>query len=370
MKRICTGVLALGLTAGLLIGPASAKDFSDIQGHWGQAAIQRVTDLGLFSGTGEDTFSPEEPMTRGMFVTALGQLANRLGAYQPAASAPAFEDVSQGAYYAPYVAWAYEKQIVSGTAAGTFSPEAQITREQMCTMLVRFLTGCTEYDLGAAQTGGVSFLDRASISDYAAEAVTLCQALGLVSGVAVQEGVEFQPQGAASRSAVAAVFSKLVDAADSWKTQTPEQPPEQPVQPDKPSGGGSGGGTVQDPEPGPDAPTQDEVKQEGEIAGYLQTMVEKYHASSYVETVDKEVKDCMEILMGCIEDALKQREDGQFLSKDFIQAQYAGEVEQVKAGYESLTEEQLTQINNVIVRLEESEHIYAVMDYFGVDYAG
>ena len=108
------------------------------------------------------------------------------------------------------------------------------------------------------------------------------------------------------------------------------------------------------------------------MAGYLQIMLDNYQSLTvdFLPTVDPQVQNCMAILMGCIRDALGQREKGQFLDRAYVQTRYAGEIQQLKTEYDGLTEEQLTQINNVIVRLASSEQIYFVMDYFGVENFG
>ncbi len=50
--------------------------FTDIASHWAKENIEFVVSRGLFSGTSTTAFSPNTAMTRGMFVTALGRLAN------------------------------------------------------------------------------------------------------------------------------------------------------------------------------------------------------------------------------------------------------------------------------------------------------
>lgn len=49
----------------------TVSTFTDIAGHWAKDAIEYVTDKALFNGTTATTFSPNEGMTRGMFVTVL-----------------------------------------------------------------------------------------------------------------------------------------------------------------------------------------------------------------------------------------------------------------------------------------------------------
>lgn len=50
-----------------------------------------------------------------------------------------FSDVSSTAWYAPYVAVAAEKGIITGRSAVKFDPNATITRAEMATMISRAL---------------------------------------------------------------------------------------------------------------------------------------------------------------------------------------------------------------------------------------
>nr|WP_325237821.1 S-layer homology domain-containing protein [uncultured Oscillibacter sp.] len=112
-----------------------APDFTDIKNHWAEDNIIFVASRGLLSGTGNNQFSPNTGMTRGMFVTALGRLADiDPNSYKTGK----FTDVKADAYYAPYVNWAAEKGIVNGTSATTFSPDTNITREQMAVIMANY----------------------------------------------------------------------------------------------------------------------------------------------------------------------------------------------------------------------------------------
>lgn len=50
--------------------------FADIANHWAKEDIEFVVGRGLLGGASATTFRPNTAMTRGMFVTALGRLAN------------------------------------------------------------------------------------------------------------------------------------------------------------------------------------------------------------------------------------------------------------------------------------------------------
>ncbi len=109
--------------------------FTDIVNHWAKDDIAFVTQRGLFGGTAADKFSPNMPMTRGMFVTVLGRLAN---ADVSGLDSSKFADVKTGAYYAQYVEWANKNNIISGTASDKFSPNTPITRDQMAAIIANY----------------------------------------------------------------------------------------------------------------------------------------------------------------------------------------------------------------------------------------
>lgn len=367
MKRFVRGLAGFCASSVLVLSPALAAGYTDVQNHWGQEAILDVTDRGFFTGTGEGEFSPDLPMTRGMFVTVLGRMAEWIELPVEAGES-IFSDVDAEAYYAPYVGWAYANGIVNGVGNDEFAPNSQITREQMCTCLYRFLSNYAGFDLTEYQQEN-DFLDQNEISAYAQDAVAVCYGAGIISGVPVENGAEFQPKVQATRAAVAVVLSNAANQIEAWKMEENSQP--DPSVPENPNQGGQQGGnttTPETPEEPDDEPSQEEREQEALVAQYLDIIVDSYHNSSYLLTTDPEVQDCMRLLMNCIEDALKQRENGQFLSREFVQNEYANQIDEVELAYNALTEDQLNQINNVIVRLADTEQIYYVMDYFGVDY--
>lgn len=195
---------------------------TDISGHWAEADIAWVLDMGLFNGTGADTFSPNGEMTRGMFVTVLGRYAGiDPDDYEDWYLPQLYTDVNDSYYYAPYINWATRHGIASGTGNRTFSPDAPITREQMAVFLVRF-ANAYGYLFGGESAGApASFDDEAKISGYAKEAVEIMRISGLLTGRAnAQGGYQFDPQSKAVRSECAAVFHRLFNTLtvdeDAW----------------------------------------------------------------------------------------------------------------------------------------------------------
>ncbi len=138
LKKIAAGLLTAAMLAGAAVTAhaASVADFKDVSPKaWYYDAVEYAADNGLFQGTTPNRFSPNGAMTRGMFVTVLSRYAqideSQYLLYR-------FRDVKQGAYYAPAVEWAARYGIVSGTGKDTFSPNQKVTREQIATFLYRY----------------------------------------------------------------------------------------------------------------------------------------------------------------------------------------------------------------------------------------
>ncbi|MBQ7500610.1 MAG: S-layer homology domain-containing protein [Clostridia bacterium] len=153
-------------------------DFTDVdQGSWYYAGVTSAYDKGLFSGTSSKEFSPEAPLTRAMFVTALARVVDFDTSVYGKST---FDDVGEDAWYSSAVAWAADKGIISGVGNNEFKPNEPITREQICTILSKFAASLSvalpyEYQ-------DKTFADADSISEWAAASVTACQRAGIVGG--------------------------------------------------------------------------------------------------------------------------------------------------------------------------------------------
>ena len=135
-----------------------------------------------------------------MFVTMLGRMHGNLGTYD----AHSFTDVEPGSWYEEYVSWAAYNGIVEGYDAAHFGPDDKITREQICTMIDRYLK-YEGYQIAAESAG--KFTDDGQISSWAYDSVVTARNLGLVIGYT--DG-SFRPQGLAARAEAATIFTRLI----------------------------------------------------------------------------------------------------------------------------------------------------------------
>jgi hypothetical protein len=179
------------------------KNFADNTIAWAKPSIDFVTEREIFLGTDSDKFSPNESVTRAMFVTAIGRLYER--SYGNVSGTSTFSDVDADAYYSKYVAWANDKGIIKGMGENLFAPNEKVTREQMAVIMLNFASFLKKVDIGDSSLG---YVDSTSISSWAMDGAKYCQETKVITG---REGDSFIPQGNATRAEVAAVITRFIE---------------------------------------------------------------------------------------------------------------------------------------------------------------
>lgn len=183
--------------------PVSGLPFGDVKSaDWFYNDVKYVYEKGMMAGTAADVFAPNATTTRAMIVTILYRLEG-----SPAVTGTsAFVDVPAGQWYTDAVNWAAANQIVNGTSATTFAPNASITREQMAAILYRYAQ-YKGYDVTKkADLSGYS--DNSQVSAYAKDALAWANAAKLINGVT---NTTLAPQGNATRAQVSAILHRFCD---------------------------------------------------------------------------------------------------------------------------------------------------------------
>ncbi|MGI6013455.1 MAG: CotH kinase family protein [Oscillospiraceae bacterium] len=168
---------------------------------WYYDAVNYVVERGLFNGTSELRFSPENVMTRAMAVTVL----HRLDGNPSVGDNDTFSDVDGNSWYGEAVAWAVENGIVNGYPDGTFQPERKVTREELVTIFYRYAE-YAEADTMAPEIPN-SYVDGATVSDWAREAFGWAIANELIHGTDSTTPT-LSPKGTAVRCQAAAIFQR------------------------------------------------------------------------------------------------------------------------------------------------------------------
>ena len=203
-RKIASLLLAGAMTVNIaaVSTAAHAAAFTDVPDDaWYSQAVDYAVSHGMFSGTGAGTFSPSTPMTRGMIVVVLSNVAK---ADVSSAKDASFSDVQPSDWYADAIDWAYEQGYVSGTGANTFSPNSVVTRAQIAVILSNYLHSINA-DLEEDGTSA-AFNDIAAIPSWALEGVKYMQAIGLMAG---DSAGNFNPNKELTRAEAATVFMRM-----------------------------------------------------------------------------------------------------------------------------------------------------------------
>ena len=113
----------------------NSKDFADVSaGSWYGDAVAFASSHELFNGTSATEFSPNAGMTRGMLAAVLSNLERGDGTDLT----NDFHDVADDAWYTDAISWAANNGIINGYGNNTFGPDDLITREQMAAMLYNY----------------------------------------------------------------------------------------------------------------------------------------------------------------------------------------------------------------------------------------
>ena len=111
-----------------------APGFSDVQpSDWFYGPVQWMACNGFVSGYADHTFRPGNNATRSQMAKIV-VLAARWPPQEP--QTPTFSDVLPGSAFYSYVETAAAHGIVSGYADGTFRPGNNVTRGQLCKIIV------------------------------------------------------------------------------------------------------------------------------------------------------------------------------------------------------------------------------------------
>ena len=178
--------------------------FKDVaDGAWYEDAARYVSDKGLMTGTGEAAFSPDLELTRAQLVTILWRLAGEIVVDGGAS----FADVNADAWYADAVRWATENQIVA--RAGGFGPDEVLTREETVLLMWKYAKSSGADVSVGEDTNILSYDDAFDITEGFAPAMQWGVGSGLIQGT---DGTHLSPQGQLTRAQTATILMRLPGA--------------------------------------------------------------------------------------------------------------------------------------------------------------
>ncbi len=210
-KTLSLVIAAVMLAAALTAVPSSAASadkpalpFGDVgSDDWFFDAVTYVFEREIMVGVTADTFSGSSPTTRAQLVTVLSRLD-----YSDEGgikNESGFKDVKGDDWFADAVDRAASLGIVNGYPDGTFRPDAPVLRQEICAMLSRFAEHQgMNYDENPIAEG---FSDGETIPEWAAESVEQMRLAGIVGG---NEKGEFSPEATATRAEIATMITRYL----------------------------------------------------------------------------------------------------------------------------------------------------------------
>ncbi len=182
--------------------PSSSVVFNDVKDHWAKDYIMELHEAGVINGVSETEFAPNDSISREAFLTMLIRaLGNELDTDYDAV----FDDVKPDDWYYQYVMEAFNMGIVNGTSVTEFGTGANISRQDLCTMIARALEAKgIEIDAETAD----EFADTIAIEIYAKDAVYGLKNLGIING---KDNNNFDPRGIATRAEAAKIMVGLIN---------------------------------------------------------------------------------------------------------------------------------------------------------------
>lgn len=209
MKKLIT-LLTITVMAFMSVTGVYAKNiFTDVEeGRWYYNSVIQASNDGIMLGTSATTFEPDTVVTREMFVTALVRLSiigqEEIDNYKDFKLH--FTDYDQNKWYSASVAWATEHGIVKGVSDSEFGIGQPVTREQIATLLSRYLDTYFIV-LPLAKSPTEAFADTPA--KWAEKAVDKMRVYGIFAG---DEKGNFNPKATATRAEVATILCRLNQA--------------------------------------------------------------------------------------------------------------------------------------------------------------
>lgn len=180
------------------------KTFADLKGHKDKTAIEALAARGIINGKTENSFEPNNTMTRAEFATIIAR-----GLGLPQKNDSAFKDVTTNDWFYDYVNSAYAYGIIKGVSANSFNPSGTITREEAAVMVSRAAKLCgmdTGMDTLEVRDVLAQFLDYTNAASWSQSSLAFCYNEGILEDTVI----DIEPKEAVKRSEIASILYNML----------------------------------------------------------------------------------------------------------------------------------------------------------------
>lgn len=175
---------------------AYAKVFKDTRSHWAKSYIDEMSDRGFFTGYAQNTFKPDDMMSRAEFYSIINSMAGLEKTYTVT-----FSDVSTSDWFYQDVAKAIKAGYLTPTT-GALNPNNPISRQEVMAIIGYM------YKVKPKASAISKFTDANLVREENKGYVGALVKLGVVNGGA---GGMLYPNNAMTRAEVSKVLFTMVD---------------------------------------------------------------------------------------------------------------------------------------------------------------
>lgn len=190
--------------------------FTDIADSGYRDYISLGQAAGIVNGYPEGTFRPNSPVTRAQYITMLYNMCGKQDV--SGLSLNFKDNGSISAAYKDAVTWGVAIGIINGYGDNTFRPNQQITRAQMATFSYRLMKLIVGSEPDAELKADCGFKDSASIAADYKEAANVMANLGIITGFDTDGdnvGDTFRPHATANRGQAATIIVRVASSLGS-----------------------------------------------------------------------------------------------------------------------------------------------------------
>lgn len=220
-------MLMSALAATTSAASGTAQWYCDInEDAWYYDSVATALELMIMNGTltgngSNNLFEPEGQLTREQFVTIFMRTISHMPSYGVELLhedwediydyTSKFSDVKRVSWYGNALMWAENAEVTNGITESLFGIGRAITREEMATLIYRYMSRLNLIDIAEAENVPEGFADEAEVSEWAVEAVDYMRRTGIIMG---DDNGNFRPGDTATRAEAAAIFVRLFNSAE------------------------------------------------------------------------------------------------------------------------------------------------------------
>lgn len=113
--------------------------FNDVKGHWAEDVVELFVKKGYINGYGDNTFRPNNSMTRAEFV----KIVNKVFGYTQKGTEQ-FTDVKEDDWFYTDICIGIREGYIQGKSKDTFAPNDNITRQEVAMILTNIMNNKDE----------------------------------------------------------------------------------------------------------------------------------------------------------------------------------------------------------------------------------